>query len=130
NRYLTVLHREDWSSMAHAALDPTDKFTAWFLRARGRVPDGPEREAGVLSVTVQWVAPDDGAAKALFAAARDTQNGARDRVRAGNEAYAIGTSSGTVVMRVGRTIVTVSSGLPDTATRLAAVIAARLPTAA
>ncbi|MEV5704882.1 hypothetical protein [Actinoallomurus sp. NPDC052274] len=31
NRYLTVLHREDWSSMAHAALDPTDKFTAWFL---------------------------------------------------------------------------------------------------
>jgi hypothetical protein len=31
NRYLAVLHREDWSSMARAALDPTDKFSAWFL---------------------------------------------------------------------------------------------------
>ncbi|GAA0338052.1 PQQ-like beta-propeller repeat protein [Actinoallomurus spadix] len=99
-------------------------------RARGRAPDGPEREAGALSVTVQWVAPDTPAAKVLFAAARDTQNGARDRVRAGDEAYAVGTSSGTVVMRVGRTIVTVSSGLPDTATRLATVIAARLSAAA
>ncbi|MCO5969225.1 outer membrane protein assembly factor BamB family protein [Actinoallomurus soli] len=99
-------------------------------RAKSRDPDGPEREAGELSVTVQWVAPDALTAKALFAAARDTQNGARDRVRAGDEAYAVGTSSGTVVMRVGRTIVTVSSGLPDTATRLAAVIAARLPAAA
>jgi PQQ-like domain len=99
-------------------------------RARGHGPDGPEREAGVLSVTVQWVAPDALTAKALFAAARDAQNGARDRVRAGDEAYAVGTSSGTVVMRAGRTIVTVTSGLPDMATRLAAVVAARLPTAA
>ncbi|MCO6004824.1 PQQ-binding-like beta-propeller repeat protein [Actinoallomurus purpureus] len=97
--------------------------------ARGRGPDGPEREAGVLSVTVQWVSVDAATAKALFAAARDTQNGTRDPVRAGEEAYAIGTSSGTVVMRVGRTIVTVTSGVPDTATRMAAVVAARLRTA-
>jgi hypothetical protein len=27
----SVLQREDWSSMARAALDPTDKSTAWFL---------------------------------------------------------------------------------------------------
>ncbi|MFC5750467.1 hypothetical protein [Actinomadura rugatobispora] len=31
NRYVAVLHHEDWSSMARAALDPTDEFTAWFL---------------------------------------------------------------------------------------------------
>lgn len=91
-------------------------------------PDGPQREAGVLSVTVQWVAADPGSAAALFAAARDTQNGARDPVRAGDSAYAVGTSSGTVVMRVGRAIVTVTSGLPGTATHLATAIAGRLDT--
>jgi hypothetical protein len=31
NRYLAVLHREDWSSTARTALDPTDEFSAWFL---------------------------------------------------------------------------------------------------
>ncbi|GIH25304.1 hypothetical protein Aph01nite_36140 [Acrocarpospora phusangensis] len=31
NRYLAVLHRQDWRSMARAALDPADKFTAWFI---------------------------------------------------------------------------------------------------
>ncbi|MEV0406274.1 PQQ-binding-like beta-propeller repeat protein [Actinoallomurus sp. NPDC050550] len=94
----------------------------------GRDSDGPQRETGVLSVTVQWVAADTRTAEALFGAARDTQNGTQ--VRAGDQAYATGTSSGTVVMRVGSTVVTVSSGLPDTATRLAAVVAARLRSAA
>jgi outer membrane protein assembly factor BamB len=91
-----------------------------------RAPDGPQSEAGTLSVTVQWVAADPGTAAVLFAAARDTQSGVHEPVRAGDAAYALGVPSGTVVMRVGRTIVTVTAGLPGTATRLAPVIAAHL----
>jgi outer membrane protein assembly factor BamB len=91
---------------------------------------GPEREASALSVTVQWVAADPSTASALFWAARDTQNSVRDPVKAGDAAYGLGVSSGTVVMRVGRTIVTVTAGLPSTATHLATVIAARLRGAA
>jgi outer membrane protein assembly factor BamB len=91
-----------------------------------RASGGPEREAGTLSVTVQWVAADPGTASALFWEARDTQSGVRDPVRAGDAAYGLGVPSGTVVMRVGRTIVTVTAGLPGTATHLATLIAARL----
>lgn len=91
---------------------------------------GPEREASALSVTVQWVAADPSTASALFWAARDTQNGLRDPVKAGDAAYGLGVSSGTVVMRVGRTIVTVTAGLSTTATHLATLIAARLRGAA
>jgi len=90
---------------------------------------GPEREATALSVTVQWVAADSNTASALFWAARDTQSGVRDPVTAGDAAYGLGAPSGTVVMRVGRTIVTVTAGLPGTATRLATLIAAHLRTA-
>jgi outer membrane protein assembly factor BamB len=89
-------------------------------------PDGPQREARTLSVAVQWVAADPGTASALFAAARDTQTAARAPVRAGDAAYALGAPSGTVVMRVGRTIVSVTAGLPGTATRMATEIATRL----
>ncbi|WP_106401687.1 hypothetical protein [Actinocorallia populi] len=42
NRYLAVLHRDDWSSMARTELDPADEFTAWFLETvapRLRSPD-------------------------------------------------------------------------------------------
>jgi hypothetical protein len=97
-------------------------------RARGSsaASDGPEREAGTLSVTVQWVAADPSTASALFWAARDTQSGVRDPVKAGDAAYGLGVPSGTVVMRVGRTIVTITAGLPGTATHLATLIAARL----
>jgi hypothetical protein len=91
-----------------------------------RRSDGPEREATALSVTVQWVAADPSTASTLFWAARDTQSGVRDPVRAGDAAYELGASSGTVVMRVGRTIVTVTAGVPNTATRLATLIAAHL----
>jgi outer membrane protein assembly factor BamB len=90
---------------------------------------GPEREATALSVTVQWVAADPNTASALFWAARDTQSGVRDPVKAGDAAYGLGAPSGTVVMRVGRTIVTVTAGLPGIATHLATLIAARLRTA-
>ncbi len=31
DRYLTILRRDDWSSMARASLDPADEFPAWFL---------------------------------------------------------------------------------------------------
>jgi outer membrane protein assembly factor BamB len=96
------------------------------LREHRRRSPAPERGAGALSVTVQWVAADPGTASALFWAARDTQNGVRDPVRAGDAAYGLGVPSGTVVMRVGRTIVTVTAGLPGTATHLATLIAARL----
>lgn len=96
-------------------------------RYRGRhASDGPEREASELSVTVQWVAADPSMAAALFWAARDTQSGARDPVKAGDAAYALGAPSGTVVMRVGRTIVTVTAGVPGIATHMATLIAARL----
>jgi outer membrane protein assembly factor BamB len=88
--------------------------------------DGPERDASALSVTVQWVAADPSTAASLFWAARDIQNGVRDPVKAGDAAYGLGVPSGTVVMRVGRTIVTVTAGLPGTATHLATLIAARL----
>jgi PQQ-like domain len=91
-----------------------------------RPPAGPEREATALSVTVQWVAADPSTASTLFWAARDTQSGVRDPVKAGDAAYGLGVPSGTVVMRVGRTIVTVSAGVASTATRLATLIAARL----
>lgn len=87
---------------------------------------GPEREASALSVTVQWVASDANTASSLFWAARDTQTGIRDPVKAGDAAYGLGTPSGTVVMRVDRTIVTVTAGLPGTATHLATLIATRL----
>ncbi len=96
---------------------------------RSRPSNGPEHEASALSVTVQWVAADPGTASSLFWAARDTQNGVRDPVHAGDAAYGLGAPSGTVVMRVGRTIVTVTAGLPGTATRLAALIATRLRSA-
>jgi hypothetical protein len=99
-------------------------------RHRHRGTGGPEREATALSVTVQWVAADPNTASALFWAARDTQSGVRDPVRAGDAAYGLGVPSGTVVMRVGRTIVTVTAGLPGTATHLATLIAARLRAAA
>jgi outer membrane protein assembly factor BamB len=97
-------------------------------RARGSsaASAGPEREASTLSVTVQWVAADPTTASALFWAARDTQSGIHDPVKAGDAAYGLGVPSGTVVMRVGRTIVTVTAGIPGTATHLATVIAARL----
>ncbi len=96
-------------------------------RHRGpRTSDGPQRETGTLSVTVQWVASNAGAASALFAAARDTQNNVHDPVRVGDAAYAVGVPSGTVTMRVGRTIVTVTAGMPGAATRMAAVVAAHL----
>ena len=75
-------------------------------------PDGPQRETGTLSVTVQWVAADPGTASVLFAAARDTQTNVRDPVKVGDAAYALGVPSGTVMMRVGRTIVTVTAGHP------------------
>jgi hypothetical protein len=91
-----------------------------------RTPDGPQLEAATLSVTVQWVAADPDTASALFAAARDTQNSVHDPVKAGDAAYALGVPSGTVLMRVGRTIVTVTAGLPGTATHLASLIAAHL----
>jgi hypothetical protein len=91
-----------------------------------RASSAPEREAGELSVTVQWVAADPGTAAALFWAARDTQSAVRDPVKAGDAAYGLGVPSGTVVMRVGRTIVTVTAELPGTATHLATLIAARL----
>jgi outer membrane protein assembly factor BamB len=93
-------------------------------RRHGRVPDGPR--AGVMSVTVQWVAADPGSASVLFAAARDTQGGASDPVKVGDAAYSMGVPSGGVMMRVGRTIVTVTAGIPGAATRLAAAVAARL----
>lgn len=98
---------------------------------RPRRPHGSGREgagwdADAPAVTVQWVAADSGAATALFAAARDTQNAVRDPVRAGDAAYALGATEGTVVMRCGRTIVSVSSGRPGIATFLAAQIARRL----
>jgi hypothetical protein len=101
-------------------------------RARGSSEDsaGPEREASTLSVTVQWVAADPSTASALFWAARDAQNGVHDPVKAGDAAYGLGVPSGTVVMRVGRTIVTVTAGVPSTATHLATLIAARLRAAA
>ena len=96
----------------------------------GREPprgDGPERDASALSVTVQWVAADAGTAASLFWAARDTQSGVHDPVKVGDAAYGLGVPSGTVEMRVGRTIVTVTAGLPGgTATHLATLIAARL----
>ena len=88
--------------------------------------DGTEREAGALSVTVQWVAADPKTAAALFWAARDTQSGVRDPVKAGDAAYGLGVPSGTVVMRVGPTIVTVTAGMPGTARQLARLIADRL----
>lgn len=88
--------------------------------------DGPERDASALSVTVQWVASDPSTAASLFWAARDTQNEVRDPVKAGDAAYGLGAPSGTVEMRVGRTIVTVTAGLPGTATHLATLIADRL----
>jgi outer membrane protein assembly factor BamB len=91
-----------------------------------RTPDGPQLEAATLSVTVQWVAADPDTASALFAAARDTQSSVHDPVKAGDAAYALGVPSGTVLMRVGRTIVTVTAGLPGTATHLASLIAAHL----
>jgi outer membrane protein assembly factor BamB len=87
---------------------------------------GPEREASAISVTVQWVAPDANTASSLFWAARDTQTGVRDPVKAGDAAYGLGVPSGTVMMRVNRTIVTVTAGLPGTATHLATLIATRL----
>jgi outer membrane protein assembly factor BamB len=93
---------------------------------RGGTPDGPQREAGTLSVTVQWVATDPGSASILFAAARDTQGSVRDSVKVGDAAYALGVPSGGVMMRVGRTIVTVTSGIPGAATHLAAAVAAHL----
>lgn len=88
--------------------------------------DGPERDASALSVTVQWVAADPSTASTLFWAARDTQSGVRDPVKAGDAAYGLGVPSGTVMMRVGRTIVTVTAGVPGTATHLATLIAAHL----
>ncbi|GLY76893.1 PQQ-binding-like beta-propeller repeat protein [Actinoallomurus iriomotensis] len=91
-----------------------------------RASDGPEREAAAVSVTVQWVAADESTATALFWAARDTQNGVRDPVKAGDAAYGLGVPSGTVVMRVDRTIVTVTSGIPSMASGLANLVAARL----
>lgn len=87
---------------------------------------GPARPADEPTVTLQWVAADPGDAAALFAAARDTQSVARDPVRAGDAAYALGAASGTVVMRVGRTIVSISSERPGTATNLATRIARHL----
>jgi outer membrane protein assembly factor BamB len=87
---------------------------------------GAPAEAGTMSVTVQWVASDPSTASALFAAARDTQSGVRGPVKAGDAAYALTNPAGTVVMRVGRTIVTVTTGLPSTAAQLATVVAARL----
>jgi hypothetical protein len=96
-------------------------------RHRGRpAPDGPQRETGTLSVTVQWVAADSGTAATLFAAARDTQSSVHDPVKVGDAAYALGVPSGTVMMRVGRTIVTVTAGMPGAATRMAAAVAVRL----
>ncbi|GAA4515615.1 hypothetical protein GCM10023191_085630 [Actinoallomurus oryzae] len=95
-----------------------------------RTSDGPEREAATLSVTVQWVAADAKAASALFWAARDTQSGARDPVKAGDAAYGLGAPSGTVVMQVDRTIVTVTANVPNRATQLATLIATRLRAAA
>ena len=97
---------------------------------RQRSSDGPERDASAVSVTVQWVAADPDPAASLFWAARDTQSGVRDPVKAGDAAYGLGAPSGTVVMRVGRTIVTITAGLPQTPTRLATLIAARLRAAA
>jgi hypothetical protein len=91
-----------------------------------RAPAGPQRDAGALSVTVQWVAADANTASVLFTAARDTQSSPHDPVRVGDAAYALGVSSGTVTMRVGRMIVTVTAGMPGTATRLAAVVATHL----
>jgi outer membrane protein assembly factor BamB len=86
----------------------------------------PPGNAGSMSVTVQWVSSDPATASALFSAARDTQSSVRDSVRAGDAAYALNSPAGTVVMRVGRTIVTVTTGLPGTAARLAALIAEHL----
>ncbi len=120
------LPRGYFGSPSPANIDGLRLPVACTYRPRRHGPDGPQRETGALSVTVQWVATDTNAASALFTAARDTQSSTHDPVKVGDAAYAVGVPSGTVTMRVGRTIVTVTSGVPGTATRMAAAVADHL----
>jgi hypothetical protein len=92
-------------------------------------PPGREQSAAAPRVTVEWVADSPGTASGLLAALRATQGRARDIPGIGDEAYELGTPSGTVAIRVGRYIVAVNAfQSPGMATRLARSAAAHLRT--
>ncbi|WP_395109390.1 PQQ-binding-like beta-propeller repeat protein [Actinomadura sp. SCN-SB] len=82
-----------------------------------------------LTVTVKWVAPTAPTASALLQTFQATQSQARRRTDIGaDEAYEIGPTAGTIALRVDRYIVMVdASQPPGAATRLARVVATRLP---
>ncbi|WP_019629116.1 PQQ-binding-like beta-propeller repeat protein [Actinomadura atramentaria] len=81
-----------------------------------------------LLVSVRWVAPDGGAASGMLDALQAVQAQARRRGDVGaDEAYELGPLSGTVALRVDRTVVVVQAARPQgAAVRLARAVAARL----
>ncbi|POM26939.1 Outer membrane protein assembly factor BamB [Actinomadura rubteroloni] len=98
-------------------------------------PDEPRRNAPAggwgespLVVSVRWVAPDGGAASGLLDALQSVQAQARRRGDVGaDEAYELGAMTGTVALRVDRTVVVVQASRPQgAAVRLARAVAARL----
>lgn len=104
-------------------------------RTRGKDPESGKaaqrdaaarRDGAALTVSVQWVGRDQAQVTGLFAEARNTQPNAHRLTGVGDEAYDLGTPSGTVTFRVGRVIVTVTAPRSDTATKLARAITARL----
>lgn len=87
---------------------------------------GAETSAAALTVTVEWVAAGPREASALLAAHRLSNPRSRRLPGIGDEAAELGTS-GTVVVRVGRSIVAVNAyQKPDVANRLAHAAADRL----
>ncbi|MUN40349.1 outer membrane protein assembly factor BamB family protein [Actinomadura litoris] len=90
----------------------------------GGTPDpGKEPIIRGLTVSVRWVAPNEGTAGRLLDALRSTQAQARPRRDLGDEAYELGPTAGTIALRVGRVIVVVDTDRPPGA---AARIAYRL----
>jgi outer membrane protein assembly factor BamB len=90
---------------------------------------GEEQSAATPRVSVEWVADAPSSASGLLAALRATQGRVRDIPGIGDEAYELGTPSGTVAVRVGRYIVAVNAfQSPGMATRLARSAATHLRT--
>jgi hypothetical protein len=90
---------------------------------------GEEQSAATPRVSVEWVADAPNSASGLLAALRATQGRVRDIPGIGDEAYELGTPSGTVAVRVGRYIVAVNAfQSPGMATRLARSAATHLRT--
>ncbi|WP_242903221.1 outer membrane protein assembly factor BamB family protein [Actinomadura terrae] len=76
-----------------------------------------------LTVSIRWVAPDEGTAGRLLDALCSTQAQVRQRRDLGDEAYQLGQTTGPIALRVGRVIVVVDTDRPPGA---AARVAYRL----